>query len=84
MDKAEAIHLLRGFNSRLDANPEYARRARSRPLSQLLNELYGVIPDETLDQYVSAVKTYGLTWDDIEVDVYTFAAEVIVNALRRT
>ena len=83
MNRPEAVSLLRKFNSRLDANPEYARRARSRPLDQLLNELYGSVPNEVLDEYILAVKTHGLTWDDIAVDVHSLAGEMIGNALRQ-
>ncbi len=83
MDRSKAISLLRGFNSRLDANPEYARRARSRPIPQLLNELCGSVPDDVLDLYTTAVQTHNLTWDDIAVDVHSLAGEMIGNALRQ-
>lgn len=83
MDRSKAISLLRGFNSRLDANPEYARRARSRPLPQLMSELYGVVPDAVLDQYTAAIQTHNLTWEDIAVDVHSLAGEMIGNALRQ-
>lgn len=78
-----AIALLRGFDARLDAQPDYAARARAIPLPDLLLSLRRYIDESTLDAYLRAVEEHNLTWADLQVDVYTIAAEVIVGAVRR-
>lgn len=78
-----AVALLRGFNDRIDERPEYAARARSVPLPDLLRSMRGHVDDSTLDAYLRAVDEHNLTWADIQTDVYTIAAGAIVEALRR-
>lgn len=81
--RAAAIDLLRSFDARLDAQPAYAARARAIPLRDLLSDLRGRVDDATLDAYLQAVDEHGLTWADVHADVYTFTAEVLVEATHR-
>jgi hypothetical protein len=81
--RARAIALLREFDARLDARPDHAERARATPLPELLRSMQGRVDGSILDAYLRAVDDHGLTWADIRPDVYAFAAEVIVEAIRR-
>ena len=81
--RAAAVDLLRAFDARLDAQPEYAARARAIPLRDLLSNLRGHVDDSRLDAYLQAVDEHGLTWADVHADVYTFTAEVLVEAMQR-
>lgn len=83
MTREEAIALLRQFDTKLDAQPAYASRARAMPLLDLLRSMRGYVDEATLDLYLEAVETHGLAWADVHVDVYAIAAEAIVGGTRQ-